>query len=77
MFFGYANPESAAVSQVCGIIGSVGGGRAKMRDAIKLVEADGWYLVVQKGSYRQSSIPLSPVGSQLPDTQVTIWRKVR
>ena len=25
----------------------------KVRDVIKLVEADGWYLVVTKGSHRQ------------------------
>ena len=25
----------------------------KVRDAIKLIEADGWYLVVTKGSHRQ------------------------
>jgi predicted RNA binding protein YcfA (HicA-like mRNA interferase family) len=25
----------------------------KVRDAIKLIEADGWYLVVTKGNHRQ------------------------
>jgi predicted RNA binding protein YcfA (HicA-like mRNA interferase family) len=25
----------------------------KVRDVIKLIEADGWYLVVTKGSHRQ------------------------
>jgi len=25
----------------------------KIRDVIKLIEADGWYLVVTKGSHRQ------------------------
>ncbi|MCL4369878.1 MAG: type II toxin-antitoxin system HicA family toxin [Chloroflexi bacterium] len=30
----------------------------KVRDAIKLIEADGWYLVVQKGSHRQYKHPV-------------------
>lgn len=29
----------------------------KVRDAIKLIEADGWYLVVTKGSHRQYKHP--------------------
>lgn len=29
----------------------------KVRDIIKLIEADGWYLVVTKGSYRQYKHP--------------------
>ena len=29
----------------------------KIRDIIKLIEADGWYLVVTKGSHRQHKHP--------------------
>ena len=32
----------------------------KIRDAIKLIEADGWYLVVIKGSHRQYKHPAKP-----------------
>jgi predicted RNA binding protein YcfA (HicA-like mRNA interferase family) len=29
----------------------------KVRDAIKIIEADGWYLVITKGSHRQYKHP--------------------
>lgn len=32
----------------------------KVRDIIKLIEADGWYLVVTKGSHRQYKHPSKP-----------------
>jgi predicted RNA binding protein YcfA (HicA-like mRNA interferase family) len=32
----------------------------KVRDIIKLIEADGWYLVVTKGSHRQYKHPFKP-----------------
>ena len=32
----------------------------KVRDAIKLIEADGWYLIVTKGSHRQYKHPTKP-----------------
>ena len=32
----------------------------KVRDTIKLIEADGWYLVVTKGSHRQYNPPTKP-----------------
>lgn len=32
----------------------------KVRDAIKLIEADGWYLVTTKGSHRQFKHPTKP-----------------
>jgi predicted RNA binding protein YcfA (HicA-like mRNA interferase family) len=32
----------------------------KVRDVIKLIEADGWYLVVTKGSHRQYKHPSKP-----------------
>ena len=30
----------------------------KVRDVVKLIEADGWYLVVTKGSHRQYKHPM-------------------
>jgi predicted RNA binding protein YcfA (HicA-like mRNA interferase family) len=32
----------------------------KIRDVIKLIEEDGWYLVVTKGSHRQYKHPTKP-----------------
>jgi predicted RNA binding protein YcfA (HicA-like mRNA interferase family) len=32
----------------------------KVRDAIKLIEADEWYLIVTKGSHRQYKHPTKP-----------------
>jgi predicted RNA binding protein YcfA (HicA-like mRNA interferase family) len=32
----------------------------KIRDVIKLLEEDGWYLVVTKGSHRQYKHPTKP-----------------
>ena len=32
----------------------------KIRDILKLIEDDGWYLVVTKGSHRQYKHPLKP-----------------
>jgi predicted RNA binding protein YcfA (HicA-like mRNA interferase family) len=32
----------------------------KVRDVIALIEADGWYLVVTKGSHRQYKHPQKP-----------------
>jgi predicted RNA binding protein YcfA (HicA-like mRNA interferase family) len=32
----------------------------KVRDVIKLIEADGWYIVVTKGSHRQYKHPNKP-----------------
>jgi predicted RNA binding protein YcfA (HicA-like mRNA interferase family) len=32
----------------------------KIRDVIKLIEEDGWYLVVTKGSHRQYKHPKKP-----------------
>ncbi|MEW6740107.1 MAG: type II toxin-antitoxin system HicA family toxin [Nitrospirota bacterium] len=32
----------------------------KVRDIIKLIEADGWYLVVTRGSHRQYKHPTKP-----------------
>jgi predicted RNA binding protein YcfA (HicA-like mRNA interferase family) len=32
----------------------------KVRDVLKLIESDGWYLVVTKGSHRQYKHPYKP-----------------
>lgn len=32
----------------------------KVRDVLRLIEADGWYLVVTKGSHRQYKHPSKP-----------------
>lgn len=32
----------------------------KVRDVIKLIEADGWYLVATRGSHRQYKHPVKP-----------------
>lgn len=32
----------------------------KVRDVIKLIESDGWYLVATKGSHRQFKHPVKP-----------------
>jgi predicted RNA binding protein YcfA (HicA-like mRNA interferase family) len=32
----------------------------KVRDILRLIEADGWYLVKQKGSHRQYKHPTKP-----------------
>jgi predicted RNA binding protein YcfA (HicA-like mRNA interferase family) len=32
----------------------------KVRDILRLIEADGWYLVKQKGSHRQYKRPTKP-----------------
>ncbi|MEK7415224.1 MAG: type II toxin-antitoxin system HicA family toxin [Planctomycetota bacterium] len=32
----------------------------KVRNAMKLIEGDGWYLVAQKGSHRQYRHPTKP-----------------
>jgi predicted RNA binding protein YcfA (HicA-like mRNA interferase family) len=32
----------------------------KVRDILRLIEADGWYLVTQKGSHRQYKHPNKP-----------------
>ena len=35
-------------------------GTMKVRDIIRLIEADSWYLVVTKGSHRQYKHPTKP-----------------
>ena len=38
--------------------GFLKGDRMKIRDVIKLIEGDGWHLVVTKGSHRQYKHPV-------------------
>lgn len=38
----------------------------KVRDIIKLVEADGWYLVRTRGSHRQYNHPTKPGTVTIP-----------
>jgi predicted RNA binding protein YcfA (HicA-like mRNA interferase family) len=58
----------------------------KIRDAIKLIEDDGWYLVVTKGSHRQYKHPGKPgrvtiaghPGDDLaPDTLNSIFKQAQ
>lgn len=37
-----------------------GGERMKVKDCIKMIEADGWYLVATRGSHRQYKHPSKP-----------------
>ena len=36
------------------------GGKMKIMDCIKMIEADGWYLVATRGSHRQYKYPSKP-----------------
>ena len=38
----------------------------KVRDMIKLIEADGWYFVAQRGSHRQYKHPTKPGRVTIP-----------
>jgi predicted RNA binding protein YcfA (HicA-like mRNA interferase family) len=38
----------------------------KVRDMIKLIEADGWYFVTQRGSHRQYKHPTKPGRVTIP-----------
>jgi predicted RNA binding protein YcfA (HicA-like mRNA interferase family) len=39
---------------------TIRGVMVKVREIIKIIEADGWYLVVTKGSHRQYKHPIKP-----------------
>lgn len=39
----------------------------KVKEIIKLLEDDGWYLVVQKGSHKQYKHPSKPGRVTVPD----------
>jgi predicted RNA binding protein YcfA (HicA-like mRNA interferase family) len=49
----------------------------KVREAIRLIEDDGWYLVATRGSHRQYKHPNKPVVSPWPASRRTIWRLAR
>jgi predicted RNA binding protein YcfA (HicA-like mRNA interferase family) len=42
------------------IIKTTGGRNLKVREIIKIIEADGWYIVATKGSHRQYKHPEKP-----------------
>jgi predicted RNA binding protein YcfA (HicA-like mRNA interferase family) len=56
----------------------------KVREIIKIIEADGWYLATIAGSHRQYKHPLKPgrvtiagkLGAEVPrGTERSIWRQ--
>ena len=58
----------------------------RVRDVIKLIEADGWYLVVTKGSHRQYKHPSKagrvtiaghPNDDLAPGTQNSIFKQAQ
>jgi predicted RNA binding protein YcfA (HicA-like mRNA interferase family) len=49
----------------------------KVRDIIKLLERDGWYLKATKGSHRQNKHPSKPGRVTLPVTRMMISRPGR
>lgn len=58
----------------------------KVRDVIKLIEADGWYLVTTKGSHRQYKHPKKtgrvtiaghPNDDLAPGTQSSIFKQAQ
>jgi predicted RNA binding protein YcfA (HicA-like mRNA interferase family) len=38
----------------------------KVRDAVRLIESDGWYLVATRGSHRQYKHPVKPGRVTIP-----------
>ena len=53
----------------------------KVSKAIKIVEADGWYFVRQRGSHRQFKHPTKPgkvtiVGRPSKDVPHVIWKSI-
>ena len=57
----------------------------KLKEIIKLLEKDGWFLVAQKGSHRQYKHPTKPGRVTVPDhgqnkdlakgTENSIWKQ--
>ncbi len=47
----------------------------KIRDAIKLVEAEGWRMIGQEGSHREYRYPVREDGLQL--LGIVLWNSVR
>ena len=53
----------------------------KVREAIKIVEADGWYFVRQRGSHRQFKHPTKPgnvtiAGHPSTDLKIKTWKGI-
>ena len=53
----------------------------KVRKAIEVVEADGWYFVGQRGSHRQFKHPTKPgkvtiAGHPSSDLKTTTWKGI-
>ncbi len=48
----------------------------KIRDIIRMIEAEGWYLVETKGSHRQYKHPKFRAESQLLGIPTMIWVQV-
>lgn len=53
-------------------IKTTGGCILKVREIIKIIKADGWYIVTTNGSHRQYKHPENPAGSLLPG----IWQMI-
>ena len=54
----------------------------KVRDAIRRVEADGWFLVYTRGSHRQFKHPVKAGKVTIPgkigdDLDIWLWGKIR
>jgi predicted RNA binding protein YcfA (HicA-like mRNA interferase family) len=47
----------------------------KVRDVIKLLQQDGWFLDHTRGSHRQYKRPSKPGLVTLPGKLATIWRR--
>lgn len=48
--------------------------RGKVAEILRLLQQDGWILVAQRGSHRQSSMPASLAASLCPASPATTWR---
>jgi len=46
----------------------------KVRDVIRLIEADGWRLARTRGSHRQYNHPVKPGLVTVPGQLIRIWR---
>ena len=57
---GYLGERNLKVQILPIIVCRIGGILLKVRDVIKIIEADGWYLVTTKGSHRQYKHPVKP-----------------
>ena len=49
----------------------------KVREAIQMIEDDGWFLVATRGSHRQYKHPTKPGRVTIAGKPSTIWRRGR